>query len=132
MTKKTPKMSPEKELATLENQLRSIYQQRENLEERIEQLKSDKELPGLKKKYEGKYFRYNNGYNATDRWWLYVHVREVKARGHFLVSRFETTTDGKSEFGTMMEYSTSLMQSPITKRQYEKALKNFRNQINKL
>lgn len=127
-----PKLSPEKELAELEKMRQTLYEQRDSIEDRMEQLKSDKELPGLKKKYEGKYFKYNNGYNATDRWWLYVHVREVKTRGHFLVSRFETTCDGKSEFATMKEYSTSLMQVPITKAQYNAALKKFRQQLNKL
>lgn len=134
MTRKKfgPKMAPEKELEELEHRLKILYEQRDSMMERIEQLKSDKELPGLKKKYEGKYFKFNNGYNSQERWWLYVHVREIKSRGHFLVSRFETTTDGKSEFGTQIEYSTSLFQVPITKFQYAVALKKFRQQLNKL
>lgn len=118
------------QIAELEKQLKKVYEDRDSISDQIEKLKSAKELPGLKKKYEGKFFRYNNGYNATNRWWIYVHVVEVKARGHFLIARFETTTDGKSEFGTYKEYSTSLMQSPITKRQYYSALNNFKKQLN--
>lgn len=120
------------ELEKLEKELASVYQQRDDIQEKIGKVKSDKELPGLKKKYEGKYFRYNNGYNSTDRWWIYVHVRKVVARGHFEISRFETTTDGKSEFSTQTEYSTSIMESPITKHQYLAALKHFRERLNKL
>lgn len=132
MAKKAVKENTDWQIDQLEAQLKRVYKERDSITGRIEKLKSEKELPGLIKKYKGKYFKFNNGYNSTDRWWLYSHVKEIKARGHFVVSRFETTCDGKSEFATTVEYSTSLMQVPITRAQYYAALRRFKKQLNNL
>lgn len=121
------------ELETLKKQLCVLDKKYRAMRDNIEQMEGDLQLPALKKKYEGKYFRYNNGYNAQDRWNLYSHCIEVKFFREFICNSFETDSNGKSEFKVgAKEFSTTLFQTPIAKRQYLAALKKFKAKLSKL
>ena len=54
----------------------AVHEELKRLNREIGDLQKAKDLPPLKKKYEGKYFKYRNG-AGTDRWWVYSHVLEV-------------------------------------------------------
>lgn len=103
---------------------RNHIQDRENIEL----------LPRLRKQYEGKYFTYKNSCgNKT--WPLYVYCRKVtKANPFFsiaVVDTFETTpTEYKFHMETLGgEY---LFQIHITKREWDCALRAFRQSVERL
>jgi hypothetical protein len=121
------------ELETLKKQLCILDKKYIAMRDNIDQMEADLQLPALKKKYEGKYFRYNNGYNAEDRWWLYSHCKEVKGLHAFVSDRFEIDSYGKCEFAyNAKECGISSFAIPITKREYYSALKKFKAKLNNL
>jgi lipoate-protein ligase A len=121
------------ELATLKKQYAILQKKYIAMRDNIDQMESDIEPPQLKKKYEGKYFKYNNGYNAEDRWWLYSHCKVVKAVREYVSNRFETDSYGKCEFAhDMKEYGTTSFQIEISKREYNAALRKFKAKLNNL
>ncbi len=65
-----------KTLKQLTNERDAAHQELKRLNREIGDLQKERDLPPLKKKYEGKYFKYRNG-DGTDHWWVYSHVLEV-------------------------------------------------------
>jgi hypothetical protein len=128
-------MTPKKktELQELIEELQMLYLERMELEEQIEAIRDRDELPKLKRRFERKYFKYNNGYNSEDRWWLYSHCKEVKGLRNFIVDKFETDIRGESTFQlSAEEFSTTGFQKQITKREYNTALRKFKAKLNNL
>jgi len=97
---------------------------------KIDDIKENELLPELKKKYEGKYWKYDNCYNASDRWWLYSYCKEVKNTYSYSFVSFETTPNG-SEF-KINDGGSHLCQIQITKAEYNRAAKSFLKQANKI
>ncbi len=67
--------------------------------------------PKIKEKYEGKYFKYNNGYNNKERWWLYRKVIEIKPEDVYVAhdkSVNATQTGWEFETNTLGEITINL------------------------
>ena len=63
----------------------------------IEEKETKEKLPGLKKKYEGKFFKIRNTYGTDCRgWWLYYMVKKVDS-----INSCETIEFQKDSHGTM-------------------------------
>jgi hypothetical protein len=111
---------------------------------RIEQLERkqiiDKNYPIIKKKYEGKYFKYRNCYSCpakpSDYWWLYVKVVEIKpsdiydTRGNGITSEYRGYSFQKDKYGqiTIQNERKSYIHGlgkEITEMEFKKAWKNI-------
>ena len=101
---------------------------------KIDDLKEKKLIPKLKKKYEGKYWKYNNGTSNEERWWLYSFCRTVVSDWRALTDSFEMTTANNDErvFIHNKEQSFHLFQTEITKEEYMNQLQIFLNELKKL
>ena len=124
-------MSKITDIKLLRQQCSSKENQLRKLRWKIEEYEENKELPKLKKKYEGKYFKYNNGTTLTDRWWMYCHCKEVNNIHRFVFDTFETTPY-QHEFKLNDEHGTHLCQIKITKKEYDAAAKKFLKLANKI
>lgn len=130
---KVAKGSDEEKLRDAKDQLRMAEIEVQDLEAQVDELQDKIELPKLKKKLEGKYFKYNNGYDKERRWWLYHKVIRVRGIHHIIVDSFETEANGKSNFQHGDElHGTATLGSPITKMEYNAALKRFKDKLNNL
>jgi len=110
-------------LAKLEKRQQKQHHILGNIRHQIEEIKEKELLPDLKRKYEGKYWKYNNGYNNEERWWIYSYCIEVKGEHDFCVVTFESSPNG-CEFKTH-DRGSYLCQIQITKSEYTKAAKAF-------
>lgn len=81
------------------------------------------EFPKLKKKYEGKFFKYFNGYNSEDKWFLYFQVLEVTndSSRFLLVNSFQTDNNGKIEIELHHLMTDSCIGLEISRETFEKA-----------
>lgn len=114
-------------------QLRIAQMEVSELGEQIEDLETKIELPDLKKRLEKKHFKYNNGFNKDDRWWLYYKVLEVKSKREIIVDCFETDAHGESTFRHRdILRSDCVLSLPISGRDYRVALARFKAKLNKL
>lgn len=102
--------------------------------DRLQKMKDEALLPILKKKYGGKYWKYDNGVSKENRWWLYSHCRKVLGEYEGLFDSFESTTanDNENVFKHNFSSTFSLCQVKITKRQYEAALGRFTAKLQKI
>ena len=107
------------------SELRKIQNKLRDAEERIE-------LPELKKKFEGKYFKYRNSYGGDSSWWLFAYCKEVKGVYHYVCDTFESFDD-KNEF-KLNDVSSGqhLFQQQIPKSAYNHALKMFLKKASQL
>jgi hypothetical protein len=104
------------------------------LRDKLERQQMLAELPELKRKYEGKYFVYDNGYNKEERWPVYVFCKKVVASNYydkFIIDSFEISPK-KCEFGIGISNGDFLFQKEITKKKYETALEDFLKAANRL
>lgn len=97
----------------------------------ISQLKNAKTLPLLKKKYEGKYFKYRNSYGSDEEWWLYTYCIEVLANSSFKVISFQKTSLGKIEIEEK-EGSDYLFAHEITMVEFKQAWANITRNVNSM
>ena len=111
-------------LQKLENryyELQNILQETKN---EIEELKTKKRLPELKKKYEGKYFKYKNSYSDRESWWLYYYCKKVDDCYYTITNNFQEKTDG-FEFDIDSDTSINLLGEEISHKEYNTALNKF-------
>jgi len=108
----------------LENKLRAIRH-------KIEDVKNKELLPDLKKKFEGKYWKYDNGSGREQRWWLYSFCKEVKGVYSYTFISFETTPYG-NEFKIDESVGNHLCQKRITKAEYDREARKFLRKANKI
>lgn len=98
------------------------------IKEVIEQEIIKHHYPLIKKEFEGKYFKYNNGYNAEDRWSLYTKIVEIKpddvydTHGNGVTSRFtgwsfEVTSDNRIHIEKSRNYVHSIGKQ-ITEKEF--------------
>lgn len=117
---------------SLKEQLDKINKKRNKIIDLIEIQELKEKLPVLKKKYEGKYFKCKNCYSAGEEWYLYSHCVKIIDSHRGLVNSFQTTIFEKSEFETRDTFHDSLFEIEITKKEYQKALADFKKRLNKL
>lgn len=114
--------------------LKKVEAERSRLVDAISKLETEISLPDIKKRYEGKYFKYRNSYGPRSKgWWLYSFVIEVMGPDNFIVDSFETDEKGEAVFQhKKSEFSEHLFQQSIHKSVYNAALKKFKEALNKL
>jgi hypothetical protein len=119
---------------TLAAEVRRKEKEFRTLRDKLEKQQMLAALPSLKRKYEGKYFVYDNGYNNEERWPVYVFCKKVVASNYydnFIIDSFEISPK-KCEFGIGISNGDFLFQKEITKKKYETALEDFLKAANRL
>lgn len=111
-------------LTSLQKKLKKSEKEVDKLREEIEEKRLVRGLPSLKKKYEGKYFKYLNSYGNGTSWWLYIYCHEVVGLNEMLVTRFQVTPN-ECEFKIYSHEFEFLLQQQITKEEYDSAAENF-------
>lgn len=89
------------------------------------------ELPKLQKKYEGKFFKYENN-DGTEKWFIYTYCKSVKDNNYFLGVSFEQNVIRINKFSINKELGYYLCETEITKIEYGNALFKFKKEFNKL
>lgn len=100
--------------------------------DRIKDIENAERLPVLRKRYEGKYYTFTNS-GGGKTWLLYVYCRKV-INTHFqvaVVDMFETTPQG-CELKVKTNGGEYLFQTPITKRKWDRALRAFKQRVERL
>ena len=105
-----------------------------DLRQKIEDAEEKLALPKLRKKYEGKFFVYDNGFNQDERWPLYVHCRKVTDQRYGMMDQFESQPiNGNGNiFKVNEEISYSHCQKEISQKEYEEAFWTFFENILKM
>src|ERR1051325_877672 len=104
----------------LERELLKKARERARLMDELDKLKTAQVLPSLKKKYKGKYFIYDNGYNLEQRWPVYIYCHEVKSEYEAIVDAFELIPDEGWRIKIKKPEGLHLLQKEITRKEYEK------------
>lgn len=112
----------------------SLVKEVGRINDQLQELGTKEAMPGLKKKYEGKYFKYDNGFNRQERWWLYSYCKKVVGIRDAIFDQFETTKDFSkaNRFGHNETCGLFLCQQEITKQEYMRELKKMTAKLNKL
>lgn len=119
----------------LEAESARLYKQIAVVNSKIEKLGLKNELPKLKKQYEGKYFRYDNGTGRDCRWWLYSFCKQVINVNDCIIDSFETINSTyKPDNSFIINHSSNLfiLQEEISEEEYFKQLKKFGTEFTKL
>lgn len=125
----------QKTIKQLEAEEKKIRKQLREIESQIDKQKLENELPKLRKKYEGKYWKYDNGTDSENRWWLYSYCKKVIDSSKGLFDSFEsikTEYDEENRFQSNQKEYFHLCQTEITKEEYMIALNKFKEELNKL
>ncbi len=104
----------------------SIYRALRN---RLDKLNDKEQLPILKKKYEGKYFKYKDSFGTNEYWWAYFKCIKVNGIYNYRANAFQSIP-GKNEFEINRHLSGPIMfQTEITRNEYKRALKKFKSKL---
>jgi hypothetical protein len=77
-----------------------MKQEIKNLNKKISKLKNQvyelelNERIKINRKLIGKYFKYANGYNLEERWWLYKKIIDITKEGYIMSVQFENIPNG--------------------------------------
>lgn len=109
----------------IESQLKKNNKERIQLLDELDELRRKKELPALKQKYEGKYFKYKNSYDAESNWFIYIYCKKVIDVDQVLTEQFECEPRGEWTFQLDDISGLWILQTEITQKEYDKAAINF-------
>lgn len=105
----------------LEAQAKKLRKQLRIIVNTLDARKTKRELPKLKAKYEGKYFKYRNSYSCpqseSDYWFIYFKVLKVGNERSITALRFEIDNSSKIEI-EIKEVYTSSLQTEITEKEF--------------
>lgn len=122
-----------KTIKELEEELDEINKRRFEIDKIIDDIELNEELPSLKEKYEGKYFKFKSDYGSdSDEWYVYSHCKEVNKLNSFTCDTFEIKPHGEHEFNYNSEEYAFLLQTEITPEEYYGFLDAFIDILNKL
>lgn len=113
------------QLKKTEKTLRASLNQ---IRDRIEALEDIKALPGLRKKYEGRFFKYTNSTGSGSKWPLYTFCKKVTGRNTAFVDSFETTPY-ENKFKTDTEEYFHLFEKEVSQKEYDDALTDFYSRV---
>jgi len=99
---------------------------------KLDEIHNNKTIPALKKKYEGTYWKYNNGYNGNDRWYLYAYCHSVSNVNFFVFDTFQTDVHGEVSIEFKKQSGSHLFQTKITKAEYHRELNKVIRKVNNL
>lgn len=111
--------------------LDELNKKRNELLEQLEILEDEIELPRLKALYEGKYFKYDNGYDKATRWPIYSFCFEVQDRFGALADSFESTPDDFA-FAIRKRTEFSTFQTEISRDEYLVSVTSFIESVQQL
>jgi hypothetical protein len=90
-----------------------------------DELELQQELPGLKKKYVGTYWKFKNSYGSRgESWWLYSYCKDVLSGSMGVFNTFETTPNG-SNLNVGTESGLHLCENAIGRDEYLLAFEAF-------
>lgn len=118
-------------ITTLKKQMAKVEKERHRLRDLIEEAETKAKLPSLKAKYEGRYFKYNNGTGQTERWWFYMYCIRVESVHRAIFNTFQTTPYQR-EFNVASEEGLHLCEKEITRMEYLDALAEFQKAVHQL
>jgi len=90
----------------------------------IDRIEQDELLPAIKEKYEGKYFKYLNRYDADESWWLYFYVSKVKTPRYVEGIEFQKDIRGEITVKKENDLCLSLLEIECTKAEFDKNITN--------
>jgi hypothetical protein len=102
-----------------------------DLKELLRQEELKIELPKLKKRYEGKFFKCKNS-SGSEQWNLYTHCRKVVDVNEFEIDQFELTPFDSRLVVNSNQFGKFSFKKQISKAEYLRALTKFKTQVNKL
>lgn len=116
-----------KNLQELEKELEVKQKEFYILGAKVTTAKLKRDLPKLRKKYQGKYWKYDNGAGPDTRWPIYSYCEKVIGADEALTHSFETSPhDSTFSIGKHYFYR---FQTEITKAEYDRALKRFKASV---
>jgi len=120
-----------KNLSKLKVELEQNQKRVSQIREQILALELKKRLPALKKKYEGKFWKYRKSTGVNSISWVYSYCREVvdECTGNF--DQFQMTDQHNGFKINEQEYFT-ICETAISKVEYLKALKQFQSKATEL
>lgn len=126
----------------------NINARRKELEAELDKIKAiqeqeiiNKHYPIIKSKYEGKFFKYNNGYNNDERWWMYTKIEDIKpddvydtggngVTSHFSGYSFQTDNRGQITIEREKKGYVHHVGEKISKREFIAAWNKMITEIN--
>jgi len=101
------------------------------IKNKIETIETNKILPELKKKYEGKYFKFKNSYGSDteESWFIYQRVEKVNDADICHITSIQDDKKGRIEFEIDKYYHVNMLQVPITKKEFTD---NYKKALNKI
>lgn len=94
----------------------------------VHEARRQKTLPGLKKQYEGKYFKYKNSTGTDKGWYIYLHVISVEHEHEFKGVVFEIAPEDTYcgfKYRVETEVSRNLCNTEISNEEYSLAKEKF-------
>lgn len=99
--------------------------------------------PAIKKKFEGKYFRCRNSYNAKESWWMYIKVVQIKpddvydtkgngVTAHYSGFNFQTDSNGNVTVEIVKWGYVHTVGQKITKKEFDAAWRKTLKNINSI
>jgi hypothetical protein len=123
-----------KTLEQLEADLLKHHRAKNRLTGLIEDLKAKEVIPGLKEKYEGKYFKYKNSYSCPetekDYWYLYVHVVAVDSDLFCKANTFQMDKYGEITIRYKDRLPLSMLDVPSDKKEFDKNITKLIDKLN--
>ncbi len=116
---------------TLEQQLLEARKEVFRITKELAQIKTKQSLPKLKRKYEGRFWKFQNSYDSDRKWWLYSYCIEVINETTGLFHTFESEID-INVFNARIERSYNICQIEISQQEYLNALDAFRQKLSTL
>lgn len=113
-----------KKLTELKTELKKVQNKYTKLRQAVEDVELKLELPNLKKKYEGKFYKYQNSTGTDKKWWLYSYCKKVLNQREAICDRFESSPYENEFRNNATEYFYTF-EIEITRREYIKALSVF-------
>lgn len=122
-----------KKLNSLELALKKLDSKRNELRDKISEVRIATEKPKLVEKYQGKYFRYVNSYSGSENWFAYVFCKEITDCNHVIYDTFQIDNDGLVRIDFDYEtFGFVALETEITKEEYDQQLEFLINKINTL
>ena len=115
----------------LQDELGLLQQKCRQIRDELSEINLKKELPKLKRKYEGKFWKYENSTGADEKWWLYSYCRKVEDERGGNFDQFEVKPYN-CEFTINDHGYFHLCQIEITKEEYLEAVEQFRQNVDAL
>jgi hypothetical protein len=117
---------------SLERLLSKNQKERNVLRDQLDELQQQKVLPTLKRKFEGKFFSYDNGFNDKERWLIYCYCHEITSTSWAVVDHFQFVPGEGWRFSIRSQEAHHLLQTEITSIAYHDARNEMFSAINRI